>query len=125
MQNSYYRLGLAVALGTTLLLIYGAGALGIIGDGGRRDLMYAGVIAVGLIGTVASRLRPRGMALTLAAMALVQILVPVIALVAGATDDASALDLVGLTGMFAGLFGMSAWLFRRAATAPDLTNAAG
>lgn len=124
MSTSSYRLAAAIALGTVLLLVYGAGALGIIGDGGRRDLMYAGVLAVGLIGAVASRLRPRGMAVTLAAMSLAQILVPVLALVAGATDGASAIDLVGLTVMFAGLFGLSAWLFNRAAAAPNPTGSA-
>ena len=31
------------------------------------------------------------------------------------TEGASVLDVVGLTGMFAGLFLLSAWLFRRSA----------
>jgi hypothetical protein len=116
-MNNAYRLAVAVALGTSLLLVYGAGALGIIGDGGRADLMYAGVLAVGLVGAVLSRFRPEGMAMTLAAMAIAQVLVTGIALVAGLADDASVLDLVGLTAMFAGLFALSAWLFRRAADA--------
>jgi hypothetical protein len=118
MKTTSYRLAVIVALGTTLLLGYGAGALGIIGDGGRRDLMYAGVLAIGLIGCSLSRLRPKGMAMTLAAMALAQILVTGIALLAGLADDASVLDLLGLTAMFAGLFALSGWLFHRAAGHP-------
>ena len=118
MKTTPYRLAVAVALGTSLLLVYGAAALGIIGDGGRRDLMYAGVLVVGLIGGILSRLRANGMAMTLAAMGLAQILVTGIALLAGLADDASVLDLLGLTAMFAGLFAVSAWLFHRAAAEP-------
>jgi hypothetical protein len=115
MKTTPYRLAVAVALGTALLLVYGAGALGIIGDGGRRDLMYAGVLVVGLIGSTLSRLRPKGMAMTLAAMALAQLLVSGIALLGGLADDASVPDLLALTVMFAGLFAVSAWFFHRAA----------
>ncbi len=115
MKITSYRLAVAVALGTTLLLVYGAAALGIIGDGGRADLMFAGVLVVGLIGSSLSRLRPKGMAMTLAAMALAQILVTGIALLARLAEDASVLDLLGLTAMFAGVFAVSAWLFHRAA----------
>ena len=115
MNTASYRLAVTVTVGTTLLLVYGAGALGIIGDGGRRDLLYAGVLAIGLIGCSLSRLRPKGMAMTLAAMALAQILVTGIALLAGLADDASVLDLLGLNATFAGLFVLSAWLFHRAA----------
>jgi len=114
-KTTSYRLALAVALGTALILVLGAGALGIIGDGGRPDLMYAGVLAVGLVGAALSRLRPEGMAMTLAAMALAQVLVAGIALALDLTEDASVADLLALTAMFAGLFGLSAWLFRRAA----------
>ena len=110
-----YRLAAALALGTSLLLVLGAGALGIIGDGGRADRAYAVVLAVGLIGAAVARLRPEGMSMTLAAMALAHVLVTATALLAGLADDASVLDLVGLTVMFAGLFAASAWLFHRAA----------
>ena len=115
--STYYRLAIGMALATVLFLIYGIGALGIIGAGGRPDRMYAGVLAVGAIGTVIARLRPRGMALTLLAMALAQALVAVIALIAGLqhTEGASVLEILGLNGMYAALFGLSAWLFGRAA----------
>ena len=108
-------LAVGLAIATVLFLVLAVGALGIIGDGGREDRMYAGVLAVGLIGTVVSRLRAPGMALTLAAMAGTQVLVAAIALVAGLPDDVSVVDLLGLTAMYAGLFGLSALLFRRAA----------
>lgn len=114
---TYYRLAIVVALGSLLFLVLGIGALGIIGDGGRNDRMYVGVLAVAVIGAGVARLRPRGMALALLATALTQVLVAVIALVTGVHRDAGAsvVDLVGLTAMYAGLFGVSAWLFWRSA----------
>lgn len=115
--DTYYRLAIGVALATVLFLIFGIGALGIIGAGGRPDRMYLGVLGVLTIGTVIARLRPRGMALALAATALAQVLVAVIALIAGLqhTEGASVIEILGLTGMYAALFTLSAWLFRRAA----------
>ena len=115
--SSYYRLAIGVAVATVLFLIAGIGALGIIGAGGEPDRMYLGVLAVGAVGAVIARLRPRGMALTLVAMAGAQVLVAVIALIAGLqhNEGASVIEILGLTGMYAGLFCMSAWLFWRAA----------
>ena len=80
--------------------------------------MYLAVFLVLAVGTIAARLRPRGMALALAAAAATQVLVAVVALLAGfpGSEDASILDVAALTVMYAGLFGLSAWLFRRAAT---------
>ncbi len=115
--TTYYRLGIAVALATAVFLVLGIGALGIIGAGGHPDRMYAGVLAVGVIGTVVARLRARGMALTLLAMAVAMGLVAVIAFIAGYqhNEGASVVEILGLTGMYAGLFCLSAWLFWRAA----------
>lgn len=115
MRNHLYATAATIALGTTAVLVLGAGALGIIGDGGRADLVYVAVLAVGLVGTVLSRLRAKGMAMTLAAMALTQLLVSGIAILAGLAEDASVRDLLGLTAMFAGGFALAAWLFDRAA----------
>jgi hypothetical protein len=116
-RNANYRLGLAVALGTVLFLILGIGALGIIGEGGSNDRMYVAVLAVFATGTVAARLRARGMAMTLAATAVTQVVVGVVALLRGLHDTpgASVIEIMGLTGMYAVLFAASAWLFRRAA----------
>jgi len=113
--TTYYVLALGVAVATVLFLVLAIGALGIIGDGGRPDRIYATVLAVLVLGSVIARLRPAGMALALLATALTQILVTVVALLAGLPDDASVIDVVGITAMYAALFGLSAWLFRRAA----------
>jgi hypothetical protein len=57
------------------------------------------------------------MALALLATAVAQVLVAMIALVAGLQDGegASVIEILGLTAMFAGGFALSAWLFSRAA----------
>lgn len=54
------------------------------------------------------------MALALVATAATQVLVTVVALVAGVAEDASVVDILGINLMYAGLFSLSAWLFRRA-----------
>jgi hypothetical protein len=111
-----YLLAIAVALAAALFLIFSVGALGIIGDG-SEDRIYAAVLAVGAVGTVIARLRPGGMALALVATAVTMVLVTVVALIAGVPQDenASVVDVLGITVMFAGLFSLSAWLFSRAA----------
>ena len=115
--STNYRLAAAVAVATVLFLVLAIGALGIIGAGGRPDRIYAGVLLVGVIGTVAARLRPGGMAVALAATAGAQALVTLTAFLAGLheTEGASALDIVGVNAMYVALWTFSAWLFRRAA----------
>ena len=102
-----FRLAIAVAVGTAVMLVLGIGALGVIGDGGRADRGYLAVLLVLAVGT----------ALALLATALTQVVVPVVVLATDVpgTEDVSVLDVVGLTVMFAGLFGVSALLFHRAA----------
>ena len=121
---SSYRYGLLLALGTALFLVLGAGALGIIGDG-RADRWYLVVVGVLTLGSLLVRFRARGMAGVLLATAVAQVLVPVGVLAAGSpgVGSVSVLDVVGLTAMYAGLFALSAWLFRRAGQArPSLAH---
>lgn len=116
-SSTTYRLALAMAAGTVLFLLLGIGALGVIGSGGPADRVYLAVPVVLVLGSVLARLRAEGMAVTLLATAATQVVAPVVAFAAGleGTEGASVLDVVGLTGMFAGLFLLSAWLFRRSA----------
>jgi len=117
-RKTAYRSAVGVALAATLILVWSMGAVGIIGvEGDRADLMYFGVLAVGLIGAVIARFRPHGMARALLATALAQALVAVIALIAGKHESpvTSVFELLGVNGFFIALFLGSAWLFRRAA----------
>lgn len=112
-----YRRAVALGVGAVLVLVWMVGALGIIGDSGdRADLMYAGVLAVGAVGSLVARFRPLGMARVLVAMALVQLGVAAIALVGGMVPSYnSPFEIVGLNAFFVAVFLGSAWLFRRAA----------
>jgi len=117
-RNIAYRAAVGVAIATALILVWLVGAVGVIGeDGDRADLMYGGVLAVGIIGAVGARFQPQGMARALLAMALAQALVAVIALIAGKhqAPAGSVYEILGLNGFFVALFIASAWLFRHAA----------
>ena len=109
-----YLLALGVSVGTVLFLLLGIGALGIVGDG-DRDAVYLAAPAVGLLVALATRFRAPGMALALAAAALVTVLAGAWSVGLVATDQVSASlgDVVMLTGMYAALFAFAAWLFRR------------
>lgn len=116
-SRTSYRLGWGLALLTALFLVWAIGALGIIGAGGRPDRMYAGVLAVLVLGSLLARLRARGMAWTLAAAAGAMCLVALVAFARGLheVDGASVPEILGLTAMYAAMFGASGWLFWRAA----------
>lgn len=108
--NTAYRAAAGVALAAAFILVWLNLAVGIIGsEKNPANLMYAGVLAVGILGALLARFQPHGMARALAGTALAQALVAVIALIAG---WGSALI---LTGGFVALWLTSAQLFRRAA----------
>jgi hypothetical protein len=115
-----YRRGLAMALGALLVLYWLIGAVGIIGtEGDSADRLYLAVFATGAIGTALSRFRPFGMACTLAAMAVIQAAVAVVALATGMVPAYnSPFEVLLLNGFFVVLFAGSAWLFRRASLRP-------
>ena len=117
-----YLLGLALAAFTALFLVFAVGALGIVGDGGPPDLLYLGALAVALVGAAVARLRAPGMARAFAAAAVVTLVAPAVVLLAGLLDGGSVLDLLGLSAMYAVLFGAAAWLFHRASGAPSPTT---
>ena len=105
-----YKWAFTVALAAAFLLVWVIPAVGIFGrSGDPADLPYFGVLAVGIIGALVSHFRPKGMARTLAAMAIAQILMEVIGLIAGFGSR------IVLNGGFAVLWVGSALLFRHAA----------
>lgn len=120
-----YRLALAVALVAAALLVWLSLGVGIIGkDGDPANVMYLGVLAVGVVGALIARFRPRGMARALVATALAQATVAAIALVAGLGRPWSGpLELTLLNGFFVAAFLGAAWLFRRATSAPPSLRA--
>lgn len=115
--NAAYRGAVGLALAAAFILIWVNGAVGVIGtEDDPANLMYLGVLGVGIIGALIARFRPHGMARALFATALAQTLVAVIALIARLGYPLSGpLEILGLNGFFVALFVGSAWLFRRAA----------
>lgn len=118
-QSSAYRFAFGVGFAGVFLLGWVSGAVGIIGsENNPANLMYWAVFAVGFIGSLLSRFKPRGMAFTLFAAALVQISVPVIALfIWPAQTSWGAAGVIGvfiLNSIFAVLFAGSGMLFLRA-----------
>ena len=115
--NIAYRAAVGVAVAAALILVWMNLAVGLIGsEDNPANLIYVGVLAVGIIGAFIARLQPRGMARALFATAFAQVLVTVIALIAGLGYPWSGpLEILVLNGFFVALFVGSAWLFRRAA----------
>lgn len=113
--NTAYRTAIGVALAAAFLLVWLSLGVGIIGkDGDPANLMYFGVLAVGIIGALIARFQPHGMARALFAAALAQALVTAIALVGGLGRPWSGpAELLALNGFFVALFVGSALLFRK------------
>ncbi|MFK7849220.1 MAG: hypothetical protein AB8G77_28285 [Rhodothermales bacterium] len=82
--NVAYKAGAGLALAAAFLMIWINGAVGIIGnESNDANLMYFGVLGVGVIGVLISRFKPKGMAYALVATGVAQGLVFLIAWVAG------------------------------------------
>lgn len=115
--DAAYRAAVGVALAAAFILLWANAAVGIIGsEDNAANLMVFGVLAVGVVGVLVARFRPRGMARALLATALAQASVAAIALAAGLGSPGSGpLEIVALNGFFVALFVGSALLFQRAA----------
>ncbi|RYU79318.1 hypothetical protein [Hymenobacter persicinus] len=119
-----YRLGAALAAGAGLLLVWANLAVGLVGsEDNPANGLYLAVLAVAVVGALAARFRPRGMAHAMFAAALTYALVTVVALFvwpptgAAAEPQVHLLNVLVANGLFAGLWVAAGWLFRRAAAA--------
>ncbi len=120
--NNAYRAAVGIALAAAFILVWMNLAVGIIGsEDNPANLMYGGVLAVGIIGAVFARFQPHGMARALVATAVAQAFVAVIAVIAGL---GYTLALTILTGIFVALWLTSARLFQRAAKEQVFAGAA-
>jgi hypothetical protein len=122
-----YRAAFSLGLLGAFLLFWVNGAVGIIGsEDNPANLLYGAVFAVGLVGSLIARFKPRGMAYTLFAAALVQMLVPTFALFVWPAQtswgEAGVMGVFVLNGFFAFLFVVSGLLFRRAKTTDPVWN---
>lgn len=124
-----YRAAVGLAVATALVLVWVNAAVGIIGDDESFNLMYFGVLAIGIIGALIARLQPQGMARALFAMAIAQMLVPVTVLMipnlrGALMEPPGVVGVFGLNAFFAMLWIGSAWLFLKAARSKASAGAA-
>ena len=122
--NFAYRAAIIVAIASAFILIWVNAAVGIIGDEGNlANLMYIGVLAVGIIGAIIARFPPQGMSRALFATALAQALVAVIALIANLGSPWSGpAEILILNGFFIALWVGSALLFRHTSATNSKLN---
>lgn len=107
--NLAYRAAAAMALGAALLMTWANLAVGIIGsEDNPANLMFFGILGVGLVGTLVARFRAGGMAATLVAMAVAQALVGAVAWTLGS-------NILPVTGVLVAIWLTAAALFRKAA----------
>jgi hypothetical protein len=119
-KHRLFRIACTIGLAGVLLLFWVNAAVGIIGSENQDvNLLFAGVLLIGLIGAVFSGLKPLGMRNTLYAMAAAQMLVPVIGLIIWPASEISwspgILGVFVLSGFFAFLFTLSGLLFNKVA----------
>jgi hypothetical protein len=113
-----YRAAVGLVLVVWFLTLWLNGAVGIIGsEDNPANLMYAGVLAIGVIGAVIARFRPRGMARAMVAAALALVAIAVIVLITGwgSEEPVWPWPVVIMNGFMAALLVGSALLFRQAA----------
>jgi hypothetical protein len=122
LNNTRYQVAAGLALTAAFLIVWLNAAAGMIGikDDDPANLLYAGVLAIGVIGAVIARLQPRGLARAMFATALAQALVAAIAL--RVPNTASPAQIVVLHAALIALFASSAVLFRSAGATSQHPN---
>ena len=118
MGSVAYKFAVGLALASAFILVWLMGAVGVIGvEGDPFDLIYFGVILIGIVGAIIARFQPQGMARAMLVTAFAQALVIVIALMAGKHHSpvSSVAEIVLLNGFFVVLLQGSAKLFQNAA----------
>ena len=120
-RSTAYRSAVGVAVVAAFLLVWINLAVGIIGsEHNPANLMYGGVLAIAIIGSVISRFKPSGMARALSATAVAQALVGITALAFGLGSQTPSVPqaIVLSTGFFTLLWLLSAFLFLKATHIP-------
>ncbi len=125
MDTLFYRAAVGIALVTAFFLIWVNTAVGVIGEEELANAVLVGVpLGVGFIGALLVRFEPRGMAYVLSAMAIAQLIVPLLSMLWGplANFTPSVALVLVLNAGFVTLWLGSAWLFQRASTAVSMSH---
>jgi hypothetical protein len=114
-SDTAYRFAAGLALAAAFLIVWLNVAAGLMGieDDDPANLLYAGVLAIGFMGSIIARFRPQGLSHALFATALGQALVGAMAL--NYPNTASPVQIVLLHGLLVAMFAGAGLLFRYAA----------
>lgn len=116
-HSTAYRLAVGCAVLGILFLTWLNLAVGIIGsEDNPANLMYVGMLAIGAAGALIVRFRAHAMAQVMLAMALMQLLIAAIALLAGLGSEGANWPqvIIVLNGFFTFVWLVSGFLFRKA-----------
>lgn len=118
-REKTYRIAFIIGFLSMFFLGWISGAVGIIGsENNPANLMYWAVPLVAVVGSLISRMKPRGMTYTMFATAIVHFLVPVFALFVWPANvswgNAGVIGVFIINSIIAVLFAISGVLFRRA-----------
>lgn len=116
--NVMYKTGVGLAFLTGFLLVWVNLAVGIIGsEDNPVNLLYFGVLAVGIIAALFTRFQPKGMAFVMFAIAVAHTLAAGIVLIGGfyQSPPSTVFHIIGINGFFITLFSLSGGLFWLAA----------
>lgn len=117
-HTTAYRVAVGFAIGTGFFLIWSNLAVGIIGsENNPINLLYFGVIAIGIIGALIARFEAEGMTTTLFVAAFAQAVIAAVAIFGGyyQSPPSSVVEILAVNGFFITLWMVSALLFRYAA----------
>ncbi|GAB2791351.1 hypothetical protein HNQ93_003465 [Hymenobacter luteus] len=120
-NNTTYKLAVGVGVAAGLLLVWANAAVGLVGsEDNPANLLYLGVPVVALTGAIMARFRPLGMSNAMFAASLTYVAITAIALFvwtptgAAAEPQVHSVNVLVANGVFAAIWAVSGWLFRRA-----------
>lgn len=124
-KTTIYRLAFGTGLLGAFLLTWVNAAVGIIGNEGQdANLLYTAVLIVGAVGSLIVRFKPKGMSIVLFVAGIIQLLVPVVALIVWPPPtiswSPSVLGVFFLSAFFSYIFIISAMLFKQATSAESI-----
>lgn len=118
-QSIAYRVASGIAILAAFLLIWANLAVGMIGsENNPYNLLFAGVLAIAIVGAILTRFRPLGMAIVAALAGMTQILIAA----GGLPADPRGAFFGAVLG---GLWLLAALLFRKSADGEAAVRAAG
>lgn len=116
-NSTLYRIATLIAVITGFLLLWVNMAVGVIGEDNPANLLYLGVILIGLVGVFAARFQAHKISRVLLGMAILQVLIPVAAYIFWPADFSPGfIKVFHINAVFALLWMFSALLFERAST---------